>query len=144
MAIFLSRRINIFDLIIYIACNCDYGSKSNLCDVKSGQCDCYDNHAGKHCGECAPGYYNPPHCHKCQCNGLSDTCTREGICNACRAHTAGSHCESCAEGFYGAPLHGIPCKSCACPGVNGNNFALECLLNDDSMSASAFRYNILL
>lgn len=27
-------------------------------------------------------------------------------------------------------MYGIPCKACACPGVNGNNFAIDCVLND--------------
>ena len=47
-------------------CPCsELGSKSKVCDKRTGQCDCKSNYAGPHCNTCADGYYGD----KCQFQG---------------------------------------------------------------------------
>lgn len=43
-------------------------------------------------------------------------------------------------GYYGNPRAGVACKKCACPGINGNNFAQDCSYNEN---ADAFDCNCL-
>ena len=117
------KKFNLYKL----ACNCDpSGSKTDMCDPQTGQCDCYENKRGKQCNDCLDGYFNTPTCEKCNCHGWSQNCTSNGICLSCSGNTEGYYCERCKDGYYGSPTTGIACKKCPCPGINGNNFATGC------------------
>ncbi|CAF0800708.1 unnamed protein product [Brachionus calyciflorus] len=108
-------------------CNCDsFGSINNQCDILTGQCDCKENSYGKLCNECSPGFYNPPTCKKCECNGFSSSCKSDGECINCQGNTEGFNCDRCKNGFYGSPQDGVSCKPCSCPGIEGKNFAKAC------------------
>jgi len=87
---------------------------------------------GKTCHECSIGYFNSPFCQKCRCNGLSKTCNESGICMDCQGNAEGENCERCKKGYYGNPKHKIPCKKCACPDINNNNFASECVESNEN------------
>lgn len=52
--------------IIFIACECnDIGSKSSICDQKTGQCLCHSSFGNLSCDQCNHGYFDFP---KCSCN----------------------------------------------------------------------------
>ena len=75
-------------------CNCDpIGAKNNYCDHITGQCTCHIGYHGKKCNQCVTGFYNFPHCKKCDCNGFSNNCTPDGVCINCQQNTDGFHCE---------------------------------------------------
>jgi hypothetical protein len=112
------------------ACNCHYGSKNDSCSLETGKCNCHDHKTGLKCDKCTDGYFNFPNCQKCNCNGLSNKCSSNGTCLDCFANSQGKNCEKCKIGFYGSPSVGIKCKKCPCPGINGNNFAVSCALNN--------------
>ena len=99
-----------------------------MCDLETGQCDCYDRILGKQCDECQPNYWRFPACEQCNCNGFADSCNQtSGQCINCRDHTHGYNCESCLDGYYGTPTAGIACKECMCPGgMYGNQFGSTC------------------
>ena len=107
-----------------------------MCNTNTGQCECHTNRKGKDCNQCLDGYFGPPRCEKCNCNGFSDTCDSNGVCLDCQGNTEGLSCERCKKNYFGDPLLNIPCKRCSCPDINGNNFAQECLLD---RSANTFK-----
>lgn len=75
-------------------CNCNpVGSKSQICNVSTGKCECYETKTGKTCNQCLPGFYDPPKCKPCNCNGLSNQCDSKGHCIACKENSEGSNCE---------------------------------------------------
>lgn len=51
------------------SCDCDgLGSIGQTCDTQSGQCICREGYTGRRCDSCAVGYYDYPHCNRCNCN----------------------------------------------------------------------------
>ncbi|KAJ2950704.1 hypothetical protein O0L34_g8964 [Tuta absoluta] len=122
------------------ACDCNsIGSLDNFCDPTSGQCKCRANTYGRACNLCQPGYFNFPNCQQCDCNGHAVECDdKTGACKNCGEYTEGHRCERCIEGYYGDPRLGIdiPCRSCPCPGVQGdpnkNNHADRCELDSET------------
>ncbi len=128
LAIFLEMN-----KISLTACNCHpSGSKTNICNPETGQCDCHENVNGQLCDQCKIGYYNFEKCLKCECNGLSAACTNNGVCLNCTGNTMGINCESCLEGYFALPDK--TCKKCMCPGVNGNEHGKTC--GFDSLTGS--------
>jgi len=77
------------------ACNCNAaGAKNDICNIETGQCDCYDKVLGKKCDECQPNFWRFPACEACNCNGFADSCNQTtGICINCRDNTQGFNCE---------------------------------------------------
>ncbi|ESP05355.1 hypothetical protein LOTGIDRAFT_227981 [Lottia gigantea] len=110
-------------------CQC-YGH-SDKCDSETGQCtNCVHNTTGKHCDNCAPGYYgvatrgSPWDCAPCACplidrsNNFSPTCLNRGgklVCTNCTDGYEGERCERCSAGYYGNPsIVGKICQQCNC------------------------------
>ncbi len=96
--LFSKESINYYFLIIstfFIACNCNSaGAKNDICNLETGQCDCYDKVLGKKCDECQPNFWRFPSCEPCNCNGFADSCNQtSGICINCRDNTQGFNCE---------------------------------------------------
>ena len=53
------------DFNIILACSCNHhGSKDDMCDRITGQCNCKDGYTAKICDECATGYKGFPNCEK--------------------------------------------------------------------------------
>ena len=77
-------------------CNCNgRGSKNDLCDLETGQCDCLDGIVGRDCSACQKNTWNFPECKKCECNSNADSCNQlTGHCIDCRGNTIGSACET--------------------------------------------------
>ncbi|XP_074833632.1 laminin subunit beta-3 [Carettochelys insculpta] len=87
-----------------------------------GHCVCQHNTAGPNCERCAAFYNDQPwrpaddtspnECHRCNCNGHSETCHFDpaayqasggvsgGICDDCQHNTAGRNCEHCKPYFF--------------------------------------------
>ena len=44
-------------------CECsDVGSVSEICDVKTGECNCKSNYGDRQCDKCQSGFYSYPDC----------------------------------------------------------------------------------
>ena len=50
----------IFNLLIFVACDCDVMGTvaGGTCDSPGGQCPCKPGVMGRRCDQCAPGFYN--------------------------------------------------------------------------------------
>ncbi|XP_054282487.1 laminin subunit alpha-1 [Macrosteles quadrilineatus] len=78
---------------------------------------CPEGYQGRHCQECAPGYFGSPttpgsSCQPCDCDD-SPCDPLTGQCVSCRGNTEGWRCEKCKALHYGDPsLH--DCKPCEC------------------------------
>ncbi|XP_039610736.1 laminin subunit alpha-1 [Polypterus senegalus] len=100
------------------ACACHVNSSySNICDLKSGQCQCKENVTGLKCDKCVPGHFGLSSglgCQPCMCNltgSLTEECSDDGQCH-CVVGVAGEKCDRCAYGFYNFQDDG--CTSCDC------------------------------
>uniref|UniRef100_A0A8C4RZG4 Laminin subunit alpha-1 n=2 Tax=Erpetoichthys calabaricus TaxID=27687 RepID=A0A8C4RZG4_ERPCA len=100
------------------ACACHVNSSySNICDLKSGQCQCKENVTGLKCDKCVPGHFGLSSglgCQPCKCNltgSLTEECSDEGQCH-CILGVAGEKCDRCAHGFYNFQDDG--CTPCNC------------------------------
>ena len=52
-----------FDFNIILACFCNHhGSKDDMCDQTTGQCECKAGYTSKTCDECKKGYSGFPDC----------------------------------------------------------------------------------
>ncbi|TMW53859.1 hypothetical protein DOY81_001030 [Sarcophaga bullata] len=111
------------------ACFCN--GRSQDCDRETGQClNCRENSGGRHCEQCAEGYYGDPNspygCQPCPCpetsRNFAKGCTVwQGEVNCvCRAGYTGKLCDKCRSGYYGNPLTSpfAVCKPCEC-NLNG-------------------------
>ncbi|KAK6037091.1 laminin EGF-like protein, partial [Cooperia oncophora] len=64
--------------------------------------------------KCAPGYYDPPECKKCECTvggTLDGTCLPENGQCPCKPGFGGTFCETCEPGFTNVTAG---CKECVC------------------------------
>ncbi|XP_046676227.1 laminin subunit alpha-1 isoform X3 [Homalodisca vitripennis] len=81
---------------------------------------CPQGYFGRHCQECAPGYYGDPltpgsSCQHCNCgDGPCDQLT--GQCVSCQGNTEGWRCEKCKPLHYGDPAS-YDCKPCECSDI---------------------------
>uniref|UniRef100_A0A3B3SV33 Laminin subunit alpha 1 n=1 Tax=Paramormyrops kingsleyae TaxID=1676925 RepID=A0A3B3SV33_9TELE len=105
-------------------CRCHRnGSRSSICDVRTGQCDCKPNTRGVSCEQCEPGYYGLRHelgCVQCNCSeagALSRECDEGGRCQ-CVPGVAGDKCDHCQHGYYG--FRNGSCTECNCAYTHGN------------------------
>ncbi|KAM6979742.1 laminin subunit beta-3 [Aplochiton taeniatus] len=110
-------------------CSCSSsGSRSNVCDLATGQCPCRPYFQGRACDQCSHGYWKPLSavgCESCRCdptNSLSDTCDQlTGQC-VCRPGFGGRTCTECPDNTYGDSLVG--CRACQC--VAGGTVSAGC------------------
>ncbi|CAA9998731.1 unnamed protein product, partial [Nesidiocoris tenuis] len=93
---------------------------------------CPEGYTGRHCEQCAPGYFGSPEeigstCKPCNCNdGPCDHLT--GRCLSCLGNTQGWKCDKCKPNHYGnASTTG--CFPCGCSPI-GSEFSEGCNLED--------------
>uniref|UniRef100_A0A8C5TD51 Laminin subunit alpha-2 n=1 Tax=Malurus cyaneus samueli TaxID=2593467 RepID=A0A8C5TD51_9PASS len=105
-------------------CHCHMnGSFSEICDSRTGQCECKANVIGRRCDICKPGTFglqSSRGCVPCNCNSFgskSFDCNGEGQC-FCQPGVTGKKCDRCAHGFYNFEEGG--CTPCDCSRF-GNN-----------------------
>uniref|UniRef100_A0A8B9UA09 Laminin subunit alpha-2 n=1 Tax=Anas zonorhyncha TaxID=75864 RepID=A0A8B9UA09_9AVES len=105
-------------------CQCHInGSISEICDSKTGQCECKANVIGRRCDMCKPetfGLQSSRRCVPCNCNSFgskSFDCGGDGQCY-CQPGVTGKKCDRCAHGFYNFEEGG--CTPCDCSRF-GNN-----------------------
>ncbi|XP_021959945.2 laminin subunit alpha-1 isoform X2 [Folsomia candida] len=106
---------------------CECNGRSNSCDTETGFCqNCLENTGGRHCEQCAVGYYGDPFekCLPCPCpsiwNTHAESCylppNSEQFECFCRPGYTGAACDRCAYGYYGRPWetggHCSACKHC--------------------------------
>ncbi|XP_048583639.1 laminin-like protein epi-1 [Nematostella vectensis] len=100
-----------------VDCLCDStGSYNNVCDYKTGQCECKPNVGLRNCSKCEEFSYNftSAGCTECKCNkfgSIHQQCNESGTCK-CKNNTTGEKCEWCEWGFFGLPKK--ECQPCAC------------------------------
>nr|XP_009687092.1 PREDICTED: laminin subunit alpha-2 [Struthio camelus australis] len=105
-------------------CHCNInGSFSEICDIRTGQCECKANVIGRRCDTCKPETFDLQSsrgCVPCNCNSFgskSFDCDGDGQCY-CQPGVAGRKCDRCARGFYNFEEGG--CTPCKCSRF-GNN-----------------------
>ncbi|KAM6083234.1 laminin subunit alpha-2 isoform 3-T3 [Chlamydotis macqueenii] len=105
-------------------CHCHInGSFSEICDSRTGQCECKANVIGRRCDICQPetfGLQSSRGCVPCNCNSFgskSFDCDGDGQCY-CQPGVTGKKCDRCAHGFYNFEEGG--CTPCECSRF-GNN-----------------------
>ncbi|XP_072711933.1 laminin subunit alpha-2 [Ciconia boyciana] len=105
-------------------CHCHInGSFSEICDPRTGQCECKANVIGRRCDVCQPetfGLQSSRGCIPCNCNSFgskSFDCDGDGQCY-CQPGVTGKKCDRCAHGFYNFEEGG--CTPCECSRF-GNN-----------------------
>ncbi|KAF4796257.1 Laminin subunit alpha-2 [Turdus rufiventris] len=105
-------------------CHCHInGSFSEICDSRTGQCECKANVIGRRCDICKPGTFglqSSRGCVPCNCNSFgskSFDCDGDGQCY-CQPGVTGKKCDRCAHGFYNFEEGG--CTPCECSRF-GNN-----------------------
>ncbi|NXW31629.1 LAMA2 protein, partial [Phaetusa simplex] len=105
-------------------CHCHInGSFSEICDSRTGQCQCKANVIGRRCDVCQPetfGLQSSGGCVPCNCNSFgskSFDCDGDGQCY-CQPGVTGKKCDRCAHGFYNFEEGG--CTPCECSHF-GNN-----------------------
>ncbi|KAK6016818.1 laminin EGF-like protein [Ostertagia ostertagi] len=75
-------------------CRCDPSKHTGDCEEGTGKCYCQPRFQGDNCDQCAPGYYDPPECKKCECAVSPEN----GQC-PCKPGFGGTFCETCQPGF---------------------------------------------
>ncbi|XP_055981989.1 laminin subunit alpha-2 [Sorex fumeus] len=105
-------------------CRCNAnGSFSDVCNTKTGQCECRPNVQGWRCDECKPktfGLQSGRGCVPCNCNSFgskSFDCEENGQC-WCQPGVTGKKCDRCAHGYFKFQEGG--CTACDCAHL-GNN-----------------------
>ncbi|XP_028733208.1 laminin subunit alpha-2 isoform X6 [Peromyscus leucopus] len=105
-------------------CHCNTnGSFSEICHIRTGQCECRPNVQGRRCDECKPetfGLQLGRGCVPCNCNSFgskSFDCEESGQC-WCQPGVAGKKCDRCAHGYFNFQEGG--CTACDCSHL-GNN-----------------------
>ncbi|XP_074943697.1 laminin subunit alpha-2 isoform X1 [Phalacrocorax aristotelis] len=105
-------------------CHCHInGSFSEVCDSRTGQCECKANVVGRRCDVCQAGTFglqSSRGCVPCNCNSFgskSFDCDGDGQCY-CQPGVTGKKCDRCAHGFYNFEEGG--CTPCECS-LFGNN-----------------------
>ncbi|KAM6433798.1 laminin subunit alpha-2 [Rhynochetos jubatus] len=105
-------------------CHCHInGSFSQICDSRTGQCECKANVIGRRCDICQPetfGLHSSRGCVPCNCNSFgskSFDCDGDGQCY-CQPGVTGKKCDRCDRGFYNFEEGG--CTPCECSRF-GNN-----------------------
>ncbi|CAD5118427.1 DgyrCDS7136 [Dimorphilus gyrociliatus] len=111
------------------ACSCyfngtkkpdNYTDELLTCDLKSGQCDCFDRVEGRRCDKCEQNFYgldSGKGCTACLCN-TTGTKTGQGQCNVksgqcdCNKGVSGLRCDKCIENHWGFSYSG--CEPCNC------------------------------
>lgn len=94
------------------ACHCNGQSK---CHNGTDECiSCNENVIGKHCDQCAVGFYGDPSNNgscskKCNCNGHLHSCDMKGQCTCNAQGVTGNNCERCELGYLGDPRNGGIC-----------------------------------
>ena len=122
-------------------CQCNQkGSKNNLCNKISGDCDCQANVCGQKCDQCCKHYFGFPDCKgskksrmessfyplnlcastaECKCFSCGTkektTCSSTGKCT-CKPGYVGDYCTICNSGYYMQ-------KSAICQGAINENRA---------------------
>ena len=90
------------------ACKCDdQGRENNICNKKTGHCDCNSNIKGDLCEECADNHYDFPTCKACHCNkkgSKNKACNIDsGDCD-CLPNVFGQKCDKCQRHYYPDPF----------------------------------------
>ncbi|XP_040821585.1 laminin subunit alpha-2 [Ochotona curzoniae] len=105
-------------------CHCNAnGSFSDICNPRTGQCDCRPNVQGQRCDECKRetfGLQSARGCVPCNCNSFgskSFDCDESGQC-WCQPGVTGKKCDRCAHGYFNFQEGG--CTACDCSHL-GNN-----------------------
>ncbi|NWX11325.1 LAMA2 protein, partial [Caloenas nicobarica] len=105
-------------------CHCHInGSFSEICDSRTGQCECKANVIGRRCDVCKPetfGLQSSRGCVPCNCNSFgskSFDCDGDGQCY-CQPGVTGKKCDRCAHGFYNFEEGG--CTPCECSRFGDN------------------------
>ncbi|XP_065187227.1 laminin subunit beta-1-like [Sycon ciliatum] len=119
---------------------CYCNGHAELCNSRTGKCQCVHNTAGAHCERCMNLYNEKPWirasdadtgvCKACTCNDHAKRChfdqrvfndtgnTSGGVCVNCQHHTHGLHCQNCNPLFYRQPHvrfnHPLACLPCDC------------------------------
>ena len=104
---FKKSIFKVSSLILYTACRCDEtGSKNNICNKMTGECDCNPHVRGDLCDECAENHYGFPTCKPCRCNkkgSKNDACNIDrGDCD-CLPNVSGKTCDKCQRHYFGTP-----------------------------------------
>ncbi|CAG0883840.1 unnamed protein product [Cyprideis torosa] len=87
-------------------CACSaYGSVSDICDPRTGQCQCREGFSGTFCDVCADPRGQPEAaCRVCYCDpvgSIDNVCDAEtGKCR-CNPGVTGANCDRCLPEFYG-------------------------------------------
>ena len=84
--VIFSEQSVIFSCAYFSACGCN--GPDQVCDVRTGKCECPENTVGR---TCLP----------CQCNNNTDKCLRNGECLECQFNTTGFYCQHCDTGTFG-------------------------------------------
>uniref|UniRef100_A0A8C2VU09 Laminin subunit alpha-2 n=1 Tax=Chinchilla lanigera TaxID=34839 RepID=A0A8C2VU09_CHILA len=105
-------------------CRCNAnGSSSEICNSRTGQCECRPNVQGRQCEKCKPetfGLQSGRGCVPCNCNSFgskSFDCEESGQC-WCQPGVTGKKCDHCARGYFSFQEGG--CTACDCSHL-GNN-----------------------
>ncbi|XP_029416828.1 laminin subunit alpha-2 isoform X2 [Nannospalax galili] len=105
-------------------CHCNInGSFSEICDTRTGQCQCRPNVHGRRCDECKPetfGLQSAGGCVPCNCNSFgskSFDCEENGQC-WCQPGVTGKKCDHCAHGYFNFQEGG--CTACDCSHLGDN------------------------
>ena len=125
------------------ACQCSKkGSINDVCDVTTGQCQCYPGVTGLNCDQCMVEHYGllaGVGCESCDCDpvgSLDGNCDVEyGQCN-CLPGVTGRRCDQCQPNHYDFSRDG--CKSCDCDQVGSLHgqcdlYSGQCVCRDGVM-----------
>ena len=90
-------------------CECnDQGSKNNICNPQSGDCDCREEKFdGKKCDRCKDDFFGFPVCQPCGCDLIGTqkgtSCSKDAGKCACKIGYAGDKCDQCDQGYHKSP-----------------------------------------
>ncbi|XP_006823268.2 laminin subunit alpha-2-like, partial [Saccoglossus kowalevskii] len=100
------------------------GAVTEICDHRTGQCECKPHVIGQHCNICETGYWDilsAQGCNPCNCNligSLGVECDIiQGQCY-CKPGVQGRTCDHCLSGYYNFTEDG--CTLCDCERTGGS------------------------